>query len=546
MSVPDKIILFDDNTQALTIAGLSQIVSAPGDPLEYATVTDADVIATLYDGDDNPVDGCTSITLSPVGSPHTGNYSGTVNDDFNPDVGDDYCLKVDVSNGPDVMHLEILAEVKARRDGGVGSTRPIDGGAVTSVNGRWGAVVVTVSDILPAPGADGNVLTAQGDAWVSAAAPSGGGGGNATEVDGALADNNNSTGNIGDVATPGPDGGGFIWSPIAQNYKLRRASFSQSDITGGAPVLAIPAPPSGHILAVIQCVLRYRFGTTAYAANPSAQFVFGYGAGMVAPQPVVLPTLGSVIAGLADQTSNRIGYGLPTGIVGAFSGADYANESDADAQALYVFFAGWACGLLDTTGLSGGPGFILPLTSGGSGYTFGDRLDIPGVSGTAHQGVVGSVDGSGAILGFRLITSDPGNAIYDPNAMPISLVPHTTTTGSGATVTLPLTPPGDGGIDVYFLYSDINLHSGGVLTTSIASVGSGYAVGDTGDFFSDQGGFGATYVITSVDESSAVTGYTLTSGGEGYSVTGLLFSENSGSQPGSGSGFLLNILSVGL
>lgn len=152
MPAPDKLILFDDNSQVLTLVGLSQIVSAPGDPIETALVTDADVTATLYDGENNPVTGCIGIALAPVGSPHTGNYSGQVGTSFNPEVGTDYSLSVDAVNGPDTMHLEILVEIQTRRDGGLGATQPIDGSAVTSVNGKSGAVVITATDVNANPG----------------------------------------------------------------------------------------------------------------------------------------------------------------------------------------------------------------------------------------------------------------------------------------------------------------------------------------------------------------------------------------------------------
>lgn len=117
MPIPDKLILYDDNTQLLQLFGLAQELpgTPPDIPPTTVSVTDAVVRATLKDGEDVNVPGCINILLSPLGSPPTGNYSGQVNADFNPPIGGDYVLIVDGDNGPDHLHLEILTEVKSRR-----------------------------------------------------------------------------------------------------------------------------------------------------------------------------------------------------------------------------------------------------------------------------------------------------------------------------------------------------------------------------------------------------------------------------------------------
>jgi hypothetical protein len=117
MAVPDKLILFDDNTQILQLFGLAQL--QPGTPSDQDQITipvvDAVVTATLQDGEGVNVPGCIGVVLSPIGSPPSGDYAGRVGTDFNPAVGTDYMLLVDADSGIDHLHLEIIVEVQSRR-----------------------------------------------------------------------------------------------------------------------------------------------------------------------------------------------------------------------------------------------------------------------------------------------------------------------------------------------------------------------------------------------------------------------------------------------
>jgi hypothetical protein len=118
MAVPDKLILYnDDNTQLLQLFGLSQ--ELPGTPPDTDPVTvpvvAANVKATLKDGEDLDVPGCINISLTPMGSPPAGDYSGTIGPLFDPVEGTDYILVVTADNGPDHLEIEIITEVKSRR-----------------------------------------------------------------------------------------------------------------------------------------------------------------------------------------------------------------------------------------------------------------------------------------------------------------------------------------------------------------------------------------------------------------------------------------------
>lgn len=96
-----------------------------------------------------------------------------------------------------------------------------------------------------------------------------------------------------------------------------------------------------------------------------------------------------------------------------------------------------------------------------------------------------------------------------------------------------------------------SMNAGPIVTATVNAGGTGYAVGDTGTI--DSGGSysdgNATYQVTSVN-SGAVTGFTVTAAGSHYIVTGSgtggnpMTTTNGGAQPGSGSGFTINVTAV--
>jgi len=91
---------------------------------------------------------------------------------------------------------------------------------------------------------------------------------------------------------------------------------------------------------------------------------------------------------------------------------------------------------------------------------------------------------------------------------------------------------------------------GPITSSSIATKGSGYAAGDTGALSQSGSDNDALYVVDSVDGGGGILTYHLVSGGSLYRQTNGLFfmvahGVNGGSQPGTGTGFSLNVLSVG-
>lgn len=85
--------------------------------------------------------------------------------------------------------------------------------------------------------------------------------------------------------------------------------------------------------------------------------------------------------------------------------------------------------------------------------------------------------------------------------------------------------------------------TGPISSSTLASGGTGYTVGDTG--FVDIGTYDATYVVNTVSGSGAVLTYTLTSFGTNYTTAFGVPTEVGGGQPGVGTGFTLNIVAVG-
>ena len=79
-----------------------------------------------------------------------------------------------------------------------------------------------------------------------------------------------------------------------------------------------------------------------------------------------------------------------------------------------------------------------------------------------------------------------------------------------------------------------------VLSYTLGAAGTGYAVNDTGTITT--GGGNATYKITAVS-GGAVTTFTITAPGTGYSTGNGQATATGGAQPGSGSGFTVNIVS---
>lgn len=102
-----SLVMYQDNTQEIKLFGLHD-----GDTGAFWTT--AVVAATLVDQNGTQVQGCISIPLN-YQATSNGNYFGTVQSTFAPDIGDGYVLIVDGDQGAVHLHLEIPTEVKARQ-----------------------------------------------------------------------------------------------------------------------------------------------------------------------------------------------------------------------------------------------------------------------------------------------------------------------------------------------------------------------------------------------------------------------------------------------
>ena len=88
---------------------------------------------------------------------------------------------------------------------------------------------------------------------------------------------------------------------------------------------------------------------------------------------------------------------------------------------------------------------------------------------------------------------------------------------------------------------DVN-GAGEITSSSVTAGGTGYAVNDTGTITTANGN--ATYIVDTVSGGGAVLTFTLTSGGTGYSVGAGNTTAEGGAQPGSGTGFTVDILTI--
>lgn len=100
---------------------------------------------------------------------------------------------------------------------------------------------------------------------------------------------------------------------------------------------------------------------------------------------------------------------------------------------------------------------------------------------------------------------------------------------------------------LYVLNGSTNIGIWGAINeSSINAGGSGYAVGDTGTVaYNSQlnsTSQDATYLINSIGEGGAVTGYTLSNPGTAYRTEPGCDTQTGGAQPGSGTGFTLDVV----
>ena len=104
--VPQKIVLYQDNTQDLSIYGL---VDAAGVFVNNAVLT-----ATLLDSMRN-ADSVLNATTFVFVTGSNGDYVATVSGNFSPSVGTEYTTVIDGDAGSSHIHLEICTEIRVRQ-----------------------------------------------------------------------------------------------------------------------------------------------------------------------------------------------------------------------------------------------------------------------------------------------------------------------------------------------------------------------------------------------------------------------------------------------
>lgn len=151
------------------------------------------------------------------------------------------------------------------------------------------------------------------------------------------------------------------------------------------------------------------------------------------------------------------------------------------------------------------------LNAGGAGYAVGDTGSVAGGNPSALYRVL-TVGGGGAVATYQL--TDPGAGYA---------------TAAGVATATGGSQPGSG--------------AGFKINITSTSGGAGYAVGDTGTVAG--GKAQAFYTVNTVDANGSILTYTIAPAGAGYSVGTSIATATGGTQPGAGSGFLLDITAVG-
>lgn len=229
---------------------------------------------------------------------------------------------------------------------------------------------------------------------------------------------------------------------------------------------------------------------------------------------------------------------LSAGILTSSLGGGGANYAIGDTFAISMGDMD-ATGIVDT--ISGGAVLTYHLTNIGTNY-------IPGSAvATVATGVQ---PGAGTGLTINILTVGGGSG-YAPNdtftvsAGNMDATGIVDTVSSGAVTAYHLTSVGSN----YSVTSGAPTVTSGVqpgvgtgLSLNVLTLGGGYLVGDTGTI---QGGtVPASYIVTTIDASGNVTGFTVTDGGSGYTVSTNVMTATGGAQPGIGIGFQVNITAV--
>src|SRR5260370_6762237 len=189
------------------------------------------------------------------------------------------------------------------------------------------------------------------------------------------------------------------------------------------------------------------------------------------------------------------------------------------------------------------------ITSSPVTYTFGGTSDLWGTTWTAND-----INQSTFGVGIRMTNDAATSPIFSIRNVQITVFgiggPSVAVSGSAGSFSANI------GYQYVFCYGNSNSGHissptptsastgafGGIISNSVlAAGGSGYVANDTGII--SAGSFNATYTVNTVT-GGAVTTYTINAGGSGYVVGNNVGTQRGGGQPGTGTGFTINITGI--
>ncbi|HEX3161134.1 MAG TPA: hypothetical protein VHQ92_01025 [Pseudolabrys sp.] len=309
----------------------------------------------------------------------------------------------------------------------------------------------------------------------------------------------------------------------------------------GGAVQILPPPPLGFYYAANLFVFQSSIVGNPMDNSFGGDLTLYYGTDttglpvLKTPMPLNVPNILTQSANAVDAFLTRVGQGF--GFSGtAFPGASFVPLTDVTAKGIVLASSTqWAA--VQTAG----PIYKLRIHSGaaGTGYAVNDVGTIGG-GGTGGTYKVLTV-ASGAPTSIQLTAAGTGyNNTFN------AATTATSGAGTGLHVDIFVITGNNTQLRVsaYYRLVPVQNLSGGILTLGPATgshLGSGYAVGDTGII--NAGNLNATYIVDAVS-GGAISGFHLTYIGSGYVPADNVPTATGGSQPGSGTGFQIRILSV--
>lgn len=347
----------------------------------------------------------------------------------------------------------------------------------------------------------------------------------------------------GPPGTQGPPGpSGSPGAPGLSNQPSVAVDLSIQDIMNlnDTPVQILPPLPSGFYYAsslfifqssIVGNPMDNSFGgdlTLYYGPDTSGQTVMQNSLPLNVPN-ILTQAVNSVDAFLSNVT---FGYGFS----GAGSGPTLVPLTTVAAQQIVLASSTqWAA--VQTAG----PIYKLRIHSGAAGTVYAAN-DVGTIGGGGTGGTYKVLTVAGGVPTSIQLTA-PGTGYNNTfNAATTA----TSGTGTGLHVDLFVITGNNTRLRVlcYYQIVPVQVLSGGILTLGTATgshLGSGYAVGDTG--FIDAGDLNATYVVDTVS-SGAVSSFHLTYIGSSYVPADNVPTATGGSQPGTGTGFQIRVLTV--